>query len=244
MRTILLTLFLSFLLLQINAQCSENVSDFGNNTSTQSYNISGDVSITLNTNNTVSLNLGSNFSTAAGPDVRAYLVNSEGKSTTEIKSISKDTNNQLIFNGGSSVDHFQFGLINASGAQNLTVSIPEGKNIADYDKIFFFCLQFGAFWDFGTYTSFNQNSCSILSIENIELDNIKFYPNPAKNKIQFSNTNAISTEIRIFNLLGKQVFHQSNISEKTIDTSSFNKGIYLVKIDIDGKTKTQKLVIQ
>jgi len=244
MKKTLLTLLLAFSLFQLNAQCTETVSSFGNNTSVASYNVSGDVNLTLNTNNTITLNLGSNYNTAFGPDVRAYLVNSEGRTTSEIKSISKNINNALIFNDNTLVDNFQFGLTSASGAQTFTVEIPEGKDITNYDTILFFCLDFGVFWDFGTFTSFNKNSCEVLSIENIQLNNIDIYPNPAKNKIQISNIDAISTEIRIFNVLGKQVFHQTKITEKTIDISSFNKGIYIVKIDIDGKSKTQKLVIQ
>ena len=69
------------------------------------------------------------------------------------------------------------------------------------------------------------------------------YPNPAKNEIHISNIDAVSTEIRIFNVLGKQVFYQPKLTEKTINISSYNKGIYIVKLNVDGKTKTQKLVI-
>ena len=107
MKTTLLTLLLAFSFLQNSAQCTENVNEFGNNTSTQSYNVNGDVNITLNTNNTVTLNLGSNFNTAAGPDVRAYLINSEGKSTSELKLISKNNTNALIYDQNNLVDNLQ-----------------------------------------------------------------------------------------------------------------------------------------
>ena len=233
MKKILLTLFFAFSLMQFNAQCSENATNFGNNTSTASYNIVGDVSITLNNNNMVTLNLGSNFSTAAGPDVRAYFVNSEGKTNEEIR-------NSLI----SNLDNFEFGMINSSGAQTYTVEIPVSKDITKFDTIFFYCIQFNVFWDSSSITPFNSINCSILSLENNVLAKIDFYPNPAKNKIHFSNIDATSSEIRIFNILGKQVFHQAKLASKTIDISSFKSGIYFVKIDIDEKSKTQKLVIQ
>lgn len=232
MKTTLLTLLFAFSLIQLNAQCSENGTNFGNNSATASYNITGDVAITLNTNNTVTLNLGSNFSTASGPDVRAYFVNSEGKTNAEIR-------NSLITN----LDNFQFGIINPSGAQTFTTAIPAGKDITKFDTIFFYCLQFNAFWDFGSITPFNSDSCSVLSVEDTFLSKISFYPNPTKDKIHFSNPTAVSAEIRIFTILGKQVFHQSKITEKTIDVSSFNKGIYIVKTTVDEKSKTQKLVI-
>ena len=243
MKTTLLTLLLAFSFSQISAQCTENVSEFGNNTSTQSYNVNGDVNVTLNTNNTVTLNLGSNFSTSAGPDVRAYLINSEGKTTSELKLISKNNTNALIYDQNNLVDNLQFGLINPTGVQDFTIEIPSGKDIKNYDKIFFFCLDFGVFWDIGTFTNFSSTSCDVLDVNNFNIDKISIYPNPAKNKIHVSNIDAVSTEIRIFNVLGKQVFHQSKITEKTIDISSFNKGVYIVKLDVDGKSKTQKLVI-
>jgi hypothetical protein len=232
MKKILLFLLFAFSFIQLNAQCSENAINFGNNTSTAAYNILGDVSITLNNNNTVTLNLESNFSTASGPDVRAYFVNSEGKTNEEIK-------NSLI----TSLDNFEFGMINSSGAQTYTAEIPTGKDITKFDTVFFYCIEFNVFWDSGSITPFSSANCSVLSLENNVLSKIDFYPNPAKNKIHFSNIEATSAEIRIFNVLGKQVFHQTKLASKTIDISSFKSGIYLVKIDIDGKSKTQKLVI-
>ncbi|PQJ79509.1 T9SS type A sorting domain-containing protein [Polaribacter porphyrae] len=233
MKTLLLTAFLSFTFLHINGQCSENATNFGNNTSTPSYNIAGDIEVVLNTNNSVTINFGSNFSTASGPDVRLYLIKSEGKSIADLKSINPTT-----------LDNISFGLIGFSGTQNYTETIPNDVDISEYDTVFFYCLQFTAFWDLGTFTPFSANSCSVLDVDTFTVDEISFYPNPAKNQIQLSNIDGVSAEIRIFNLLGKQVFHQSKISEKTIDISSFNKGIYLVKIDVDGKSKMQKLVIQ
>ena len=76
MKKIVLFLLIAFSIININGQCTADLSGFGNNPDTASYNVTGDVSITLNTNNTITLNLASNFSTAAGPDVRAYLVES------------------------------------------------------------------------------------------------------------------------------------------------------------------------
>ncbi|WP_288955231.1 DM13 domain-containing protein [uncultured Polaribacter sp.] len=233
MKTLLLTAFLSFTFLQINAQCSENASNFGNNTSTPSYNVSGDISVTLNTNNTIIINFASNYSTASGPDVRLYLIKSEGKSIAELKSLNPEN-----------LENISFGLVGFSGAQNYTQSIPNGVDISEYDTVFFFCLQFTAFWDVGTFTPFSSTNCSVLSTVALPVDKIEFYPNPAKDKIQISNIDGVSAEIRIFNALGKQVLHQPKITKKTIDISSFHKGIYIVKISVDGKSKTKKLVIQ
>ncbi len=233
MKTLLLSLFLSFTFLKITAQCTESASNFGNNTSTPSYNVSGDISVVLNTNNTITINFANNYSTASGPDVRLYLIKSEGKSIAELKQINPEN-----------IENISFGLVGFSGAQTYTATIPENIDITKYDTVFFYCLQFNAFWDVGSYRPFSSSNCSVLNIDTFSIDTISIYPNPAKNKIQLSNINGISAEIRIFTILGKQVLRQSKISEKTIDISSFHKGIYLVKIDVEGKSKTQKLVIQ
>jgi hypothetical protein len=233
MKKLLLTFFFTFSIIQINSQCSESLGGFGNNPDDASYNVTGSVSITLNTNNTVTLNLGTDFSTKPGPDVRAFLVDSNNISDAVLATT-------LIAN----LNNFEIGLTKATGKQSFTVAIPEGKDISKFDKIFFYCLEYNHFWDLGTFTSFTSSSCSILDVDNFKVDMISIYPNPAKNKIQLSNINAISAEIRIFNVLGKQVFHQTKITENTIDISSFNKGVYIVKITVDKRTKTQKLVIQ
>jgi len=233
MKTLLLSLFLSFTFLKITAQCTESASNFGNNTSTTSYNVSGDISVVLNTNNTITINFASNYSTASGPDVRLYLIKSEGRSVAQLKSLNPTT-----------LENISFGLVGFSGAQSYSQSIPENIDITQYDTVFFYCLQFNAFWDLGSFTPFTSTNCSALNIDTFAIDTISIYPNPAKNKIQLSNLNNLSAEIRIFNVLGKQVFYQSKSIKNTIDVSNFNKGIYLVKIDVDGKSKTQKLVIQ
>jgi len=175
---LLLSITLLFFTLQYtNAQCTENVSGFGNNTSIPSYNISGDVNLVLNISGTVTLDLGSNFSTASGPDIRAYLVKSNGLSDAVLK-------NTLIGN----LDHIEFGLVGSlpgfgnpvvpvNGAKSFTISIPNGDNIEEYDKVFFYCLLFDQFWDLGTFTSFSETTCSVLNIDDTTLENFSVFPN-------------------------------------------------------------------
>ena len=233
MKTLLLCAFLSICNLQIKAQCAETLSGFGNNPDQDSYNIVGDVTLILNTNNTITLNLGSNFSTAPGPDVRAFLVDSNDLSDAVLATA-------LIAN----LNHFEIGLTQATGRQTFTVAIPDDKNITDFDKVFFYCLEFNHFWDLGTFTSFTPYNCTVLNTNGFNLSKVAIHPNPAKNKIQISNLEVGSAEIRIFNVLGKQVFYQTKITKNTINISSFNKGIYLVNIKVNDKVKNQKLVIQ
>ena len=233
MKNSLFFLMFTFSILSLKAQCIENLTGFGNNPDDASYNITGDVSVTLNANNTITLNLGSNYSTLEGPDVRAFLVDSNGISDSVLATtLIADLNN------------FELGLTQANGQQTFTVEIPDEKDITKFDKVFFYCLQYNHFWDLGTFNKFTSTTCAVLEINNFKMNTLTIYPNPARNKIQISNIETVSAEIRIFNVLGKQVFHQSKVTEKNLDISSFEKGLYLVKINVNGKSKIQKLVIQ
>jgi hypothetical protein len=249
MKTLLLFTFLSFSFLQINAQCTEAASSFGNNTLTPSYNVQGDISVTLNTNNTVIINFANNYKTASGPDVRVYLIKSKGKTIEQLKSIKRNGSNDLVYKdpvtqNENPVENIKFGLVGFSGAQSYTETLPSNIDISQYDTVFFFCLQFSAFWDASPFTPFTSNNCSVLDVTAFSLDDVSIYPNPAKDKIHFTNLDANSTEVRIFNALGKQVFYQPKLTDSAIDVSQFNNGVYLVKVTGDGKSRIQKLVIQ
>lgn len=224
-----------------NAQCVETVDGFNNNTSVPMYNISGDVSVTVNLDNTVTLDLADNFMTAEGPDIRAYFVKSNGASDTTLK-------NTLIAN----LDNIEFGIVGdnttpINGAKSFTISIPTNDNIEDYDKIFFYCLTFNQFWDLGTFTSFNTTNCALLSVdENELLNNVSFYPNPTNNQIEISNPKQLTLDINLYNVLGKKVLEANTVSlrNQTINLSSLNSGVYLVEIKAEGKSTTKKLIKQ
>lgn len=68
------------------------------------------------------------------------------------------------------------------------------------------------------------------SIENIELEEIKVYPNPANDVLNFSMNQNISA-IRIMGLDGKVVYNESvNTPSLSVDLSSFSSGTYFYQI--------------
>jgi len=234
MKQILLFLAVAISSVQINAQmCTQAVTNFGNNLITPSYNISGDVEVVYNNDETVTLNLASNYSTAFGPDVRAYLINSDGASDAALRAANIND-----------LEHVQFGLTSSSGAQTFTISAP--SNIEDYDKVFFYCLDFNAFWDFGSYSSFSPSNCSILSIEDVFFnENVKIYQNLNADIVTVSaKNNTTQGQVQLFNLLGKEVFQSNNDINQNINVANFNSGVYILKINSQGKTASKKLIIQ
>ncbi|MER3329347.1 MAG: T9SS type A sorting domain-containing protein, partial [Candidatus Kapaibacterium sp.] len=67
---------------------------------------------------------------------------------------------------------------------------------------------------------------------------INIYPNPAKDRVNLdlSGIGRQVSSISIFNIDGKLVMKEENISEslKTLDTSTLIKGTYYIQLDIEG----------
>jgi len=82
-----------------------------------------------------------------------------------------------------------------------------------------------------------ENAASVISV----------YPNPFKDRITLTTTNATIKSIEIYNVLGKKV---ANISQRigketTMDVSNLRSGIYLLKTtDSLGNVTTKKIIKQ
>ncbi|WP_420575094.1 DM13 domain-containing protein [Kordia sp.] len=224
----------------INAQCTESLTAFGNNTVIPMYNIQGDVSVTLNTNNTVTLDLASNFMTAAGPDIRAYFVKSNGLSDAALAS-------SLV----ADLDAIQFGLVgaigsvNQNGAKSFTISIPTGDNVSEYDRVLFYCLQFNQFWDFGKITPFTAATCSLLSVgENSLKEAVAIYPNPTNDYFEITNDSQNELSINIYDILGNNVIsaEASRVKKQSFSLANLNSGVYLVELKSDNQKLVKKLI--
>lgn len=74
--------------------------------------------------------------------------------------------------------------------------------------------------------------------------NFSLFPNPASSKLNIVLPNTIqNASINAFDVFGKQIFNKSisNLNA-SIDVSSWSKGIYLIKVSSEGKTKTKKFI--
>jgi len=82
--------------------------------------------------------------------------------------------------------------------------------------------------------------------ENLIENNFTVFPNPANNQIAIYGLPFTEPcEIKIVDVMGKEIFKTKVTSEKTeIDVSKFEKGNYFVQLLTDHKTFTQKLIIQ
>lgn len=86
----------------------------------------------------------------------------------------------------------------------------------------------------------------VLSTDNFALlGNIGMYPNPASSKINFDMNNNEQLNVKIYNLLGKEVLNSSiDGTNNSISVATLSKGMYIAKITTtDGKNfSTRKFV--
>ena len=76
-------------------------------------------------------------------------------------------------------------------------------------------------------------------------DNIRIYPNPAKDFIKLSAVSYQLSAVRVYSYLGMLVEEIETCSnEMEIDVSNYNPGLYFLNIEYNGRTICKKLVIE
>ena len=85
----------------------------------------------------------------------------------------------------------------------------------------------------------NNLDCNLTIDENTS-EKISVYPNPSHNTIQIANLSNEKYELKIFNLIGKEVLLKSN--ESTIDISNLARGMYFISVTQDGKNQTFRFI--
>lgn len=81
-----------------------------------------------------------------------------------------------------------------------------------------------------------------LGTEQLDKNSFSFFPNPAKESISFQSTAPV-TDLAFYNTFGQQVLSKSvNATSSQIDLSSLPVGMYFMKVNIDGESKTYKFI--
>ena len=83
--------------------------------------------------------------------------------------------------------------------------------------------------------------CNTLNITDFSFNNINIYPNPVSDILIIESTLKIDN-IELYTILGSKVVSISNTN--TIDLSTLNSGLYLIKIYANRKSLIQKLIKQ
>lgn len=73
---------------------------------------------------------------------------------------------------------------------------------------------------------------------------LEIYPNPISGNILFFNSTSDSIkQVSIYDMLGKQIINTTT-ENNYVNVANLASGIYIVKITIEGKTASQKLVVE
>lgn len=87
------------------------------------------------------------------------------------------------------------------------------------------------------------NLNTALSVNNFNQTRFNIYPNPTKGLVYVNTLNSVSVEV--IDVLGNVVLSTKNINNSgSIDVSSMQKGVYLVKISNESGTETKKLILE
>jgi len=107
-------------------------------------------------------------------------------------------------------------------------------------------ITLAAFNDCGVSYSTQTVTTTITEISNIQSDGIVLiYPNPAKDELNINiNYEVSNTRIEMYDILGRQVYlNEKPVIMDKINVSHLEKGIYYIRLFIDNKIMTQKVII-
>ncbi len=81
-----------------------------------------------------------------------------------------------------------------------------------------------------------------LGTVNFNVANVKMYPNPTKNTFTIAAKNNIQS-VSVTNMLGQEILKSNpNNLSTSIDLSSFQNGVYIVKTTVDGNVSSSKII--
>ena len=88
-------------------------------------------------------------------------------------------------------------------------------------------------------TALSTNTNSLKNIESVQI-----YPNPTSSFINIKANNNSVKRVKIFNILGKEVFKISNKKDEItqIDISQFPSGLYMVQFETETSTISKKII--
>ncbi len=153
-----------------------------------------------------------------------------------IMNIHINNNWQLLINGNIEIDWEHYGRWIGDGQFEYTNALG-GLNFWSRNSNCEYWVD-----DFDFINGFHS---STLSVNNIEIDpKIVLFPNPTSEKL-FIVTNKSAASLQIISFTGQVVLNQKIDSNKSVDVSQLDKGIYFVNIrDGESINITKKLIIK
>ena len=128
--------------------------------------------------------------------------------------------------------------------QQFTVDLSSVSN-QNIDRFVLFLDQSVVNWDTYYLDDFHLSDIP-LETQFLEFsDNLKIFPQPAKNVVNISSVNSISS-VSVLDITGKSISNTSfskNKNNVTIDISTLDAGVYLVSVVLNDKVITKKIKV-
>ena len=84
------------------------------------------------------------------------------------------------------------------------------------------------------------------AIQNPTTSSLKVFPNPASNgtvNLQYDNSSNL-TRYSLVDILGRETLKGSFMNQITLDLSGYKQGTYFIKVENNGKSEVQKLLVK
>jgi hypothetical protein len=88
----------------------------------------------------------------------------------------------------------------------------------------------------------NVYGAAFVGINQEQLQDIQFYPNPVENALTVNPGNNAECEINIFDLSGKPLLNQSGSGSQFIPFTNISSGIYMMELTINGRKQIHSIV--
>lgn len=167
---------------------------------------------------------------AYGFECRWNLQDSNGNTIQSGGPYPNNTTIEMRFN--LTADCYTFNLIDTAsdGGTRVTLTDHEGT------------ILFNAIGNWGAQVSGEFNSNGVLGVNDTQLNDISLYPNPASTTLNLKN--AENANIQVFDVLGKLILSQENISmDEQINISNLENGTYFMKISKDDAVATKRFIV-
>jgi hypothetical protein len=91
---------------------------------------------------------------------------------------------------------------------------------------------------------FSCSECEIVNVPEIEKTNMTVYPNPATNNFTVNLGNDEKANIQLFNLVGQMVYNETITGSAKVNVANLHSGVYMLKVNQNGKVYTTKVVVK
>jgi len=88
-------------------------------------------------------------------------------------------------------------------------------------------------------------SISTASVVQNQIEGFALYPNPITNgEFVITTSSNASKHVEIYSMVGKKVFAKNIVANETIYIFNLNAGLYMLRVEEEGKIATRKLVVR